>query len=299
MKSIKYIVLASFIAFVSCEKVLDMDIPDGEHKIVINSLFTDSDSSILVHVSKSLHILDKAESLNLSGAKVKLYEDEILIDTLENLGDGLFGLQNWPLAKGKEYKIEASYEGLKTVNAKNIIPEKTLINAFDTALVKKYDYDYIECRLKLNDPGNTKNYYLVRAVAYSYDEYEEYEYPINLISDDPIVEEFLDWGDSGFLFSDDVINGKSYEIIFYTDIWNVTSWSGNPVIVVFYLETITEEYYKYAKSFSRHKQTTNNPFAEPVQVFCNIENGFGIFAGYSSDMKIVSFEGYQSDEIFE
>jgi len=31
----------------------------------------------------------------------------------------------------------------------------------------------------------------------------------------------------------------------------------------------------------------NDPFAEPVQVYNNIENGFGIFAGYAADVDTI------------
>ncbi|MBN2682852.1 MAG: DUF4249 domain-containing protein [Bacteroidales bacterium] len=299
MKKLKYIIVSlTVFIFISCEKTLDMDIPDGEHKIVINSLFSDADSSILVHVSKSLHVLDKSDQLNLPGAKVKLYENNSFVASLDSIGDGLFSLESIVMEHGRKYEIEVSCQGLTTARASNTIPQKIAIESIDTLSVTRYQSNLIECRMKINDPGSVKNFYIVRAMSFSFDEYDEYEYPASLISDDPVVEEYLEWGDNGFVFSDELINGKNYELIFYMDKWAVSSWSGNPVFITFILESVSEEYYKYAISYSRHQASRNNPFAEPVQVFCNVENGFGIFAGYSADFKIIPFLGYTDDGIY-
>jgi hypothetical protein len=51
------------------------------------------------------------------------------------------------------------------------------------------------------------------------------------------------------------------------------------------LRSISKEYYDYQTSLNEYWNADGNPFAQPVQVFTNIENGFGIFAGFgkSSD----------------
>ena len=45
---------------------------------------------------------------------------------------------------------------------------------------------------------------------------------------------------------------------------------------------ISEAYYQYLKTARLHDDTLANPFAEPLNVYGNVENGYGIFAGYSS-----------------
>jgi len=51
------------------------------------------------------------------------------------------------------------------------------------------------------------------------------------------------------------------------------------------LETGTENYYLYRKRFVKHEpysyQDPFNPY-DPVQLFSNVENGLGIFAGYQA-----------------
>ena len=41
---------------------------------------------------------------------------------------------------------------------------------------------------------------------------------------------------------------------------------------------VTEEYFKYIKSLSAYQNSSDNPFAEPVNVYTNIANGYGIFS---------------------
>jgi len=47
------------------------------------------------------------------------------------------------------------------------------------------------------------------------------------------------------------------------------------------LRTVSEDFYKYKITGSVHDNSSDNPFAQPVNVYKNIDNGFGIFAGYS------------------
>ena len=46
-----------------------------------------------------------------------------------------------------------------------------------------------------------------------------------------------------------------------------------------YNNNISKSYYYYRTSLELYVDAPRNPFAQPVQVFSNINNGFGIFAG--------------------
>ena len=52
-----------------------------------------------------------------------------------------------------------------------------------------------------------------------------------------------------------------------------------PTIIVT-LRTVSEDFYNYKITGSLHDNSSDNPFAQPVNVYKNIDNGFGIFAGY-------------------
>jgi hypothetical protein len=41
--------------------------------------------------------------------------------------------------------------------------------------------------------------------------------------------------------------------------------------------SVTKDYFEYVKSAKKYGQSNNNPFSTPVQVYTNINNGYGIF----------------------
>ena len=45
--------------------------------------------------------------------------------------------------------------------------------------------------------------------------------------------------------------------------------------------TLSRDFFEFATSYQKQKLNNNNPFAEPTQVYSNIENGLGIFAGFA------------------
>ncbi|MDP2891389.1 MAG: DUF4249 family protein, partial [Bacteroidota bacterium] len=44
---------------------------------------------------------------------------------------------------------------------------------------------------------------------------------------------------------------------------------------------MSEDYYKYQKTYIKQVENKNNPFASVIEVHSNITNGVGIFAGYN------------------
>jgi hypothetical protein len=51
------------------------------------------------------------------------------------------------------------------------------------------------------------------------------------------------------------------------------------------LQQVDKSYYLYAVSEQKYQQTRNNPFTEPVQVYSNVKNGFGLFSAYNGTRK--------------
>ncbi len=103
---------------------------------------------------------------------------------------------------------------------------------------------------------------------------------------------------SGYLFSNSIgFNNVS------KDIWNVFGeYRGEKEVSLFvtyipvmnknhqtdyyeeyWLEVtgMSEDYYKYHKTYTKQIENKNNPFASVIEVYSNITNGVGIFAGYN------------------
>ena len=50
------------------------------------------------------------------------------------------------------------------------------------------------------------------------------------------------------------------------------------------IRTVTEDYYLYHNSLARQLQSRQDPFAEPIQLFTNIEDGVGVFSAYNQQV---------------
>jgi hypothetical protein len=87
------------------------------------------------------------------------------------------------------------------------------------------------------------------------------------------------------LFNDLLFNGQNkaleLEIPYenYSGIEVGYEWSYKTLSVRVYLHNISKSYYYYRNSLELYQSASGNPFAQPVQVYSNIENGFGVFAG--------------------
>jgi len=297
---IYFSVLALFFFGIACEKTIEIDLEDAKIRIVVNAELN-PDSTIKVNVTRSRHILDNADIVPLTNAIVKLYEEDVFIGYLSYVSHGYYRIDYKPTS-GKTYKIEVFHTDFDGVYAYAKVPEPIVINSIDTT--KSYD-DYgseiYNFSINFSDPAAERNYYMVSMRnKYSYQAWDEnlivydtlYVGPDTTIvdieyggyywttttdklyfqTDDMIVEEFI-YDYNTAVFSDELINGKSYSVTLHVDKYSMYS-DTNMIYVDLY--SISPEYYKYLLSFSRHQNSSGDPFAEPVMVFSNVVDGIGI-----------------------
>jgi len=85
--------------------------------------------------------------------------------------------------------------------------------------------------------------------------------------------------DGGVLFTDEDFDGQKATLTFYSLLsFNNAAHQGK---VVGELRTVSKDYYLYHTSLSRQIANKDRPFVEPISVYSNIENGLGIFSGYT------------------
>lgn len=304
----KFIVLSIsvILAFSACEKKLDIDIPEGEKHIVVNGLIT-PDSLLTVSVSKSQNILEDDDILFLTDATVKLFGNDIFVENLIHVDLGVYISTLIPEI-GVNYKINVDYNNLKSVNAEMILHNPVEIVSVDTT-VEVHTNDYggdtykeyeIHYKIKIEDDGNTNDYYFLALSLiqplYEYDEYglptfvgyEETNEYFN--TNDPVFRdnnEFTLDGMFGSVFTDELFNGTQYTVNISTG-YSFDSYTGKldgeEYLIKVKLLTVTEEIYRYITSYNLNQKTKYDPFAQPVQIYSNIENGLGLFSGYTMDV---------------
>ena len=293
--------------FNSCTKKLDYDFIEQPQKLVVNSILT-PDSLLKVHVSITRNIL-KADTVIIDNALVLLYQNNVFYDTLLDKGKGLYMATNnlYPCIRCV-YKVIVKAPGFPDAEAEDKIPDLNI--SYDVHVTYPYGYDQNNEPISLfdltfKDPAGEKNYYELMIYKKEFGNNNKYSYLTwsDIKTDDKILK---DEGDmdyyqnaGGILISDNLFNGNSISIKF--KIYGVNfDTSGNSTLPVKYvvLRSVSEPYYKYKKYLLRHLYNQNNSnsiddplhllfSSEPTNMYTNINNGYGIFAGYSGVMKQV------------
>ena len=87
-----------------------------------------------------------------------------------------------------------------------------------------------------------------------------------------------------FFLRDKNFNGKTKEIVLFILHADLEPFliptTTRTVKSIVELHSITADQYKYRKSLGAYRDAEDNPFAEPVLLYGNIKNGYGIFVTY-------------------
>ena len=286
--------LSISLAYISCEKVIPFDGDVNTPKLVINSIFQ-SDSSFKVHVSSSRSVIDTASFKNIDDAIVTIKDrNENIIETLNHVENGFYKGQTFP-QENQTYILEINHTNYANITASDSLPSPITINSVDTStIIDPINGNRLQISMNFDDPENTQNYYLIE--TYSVNEYlviknsdtTEYELDTTkqfmVLTDEVFQNGGSPWREQG-LFNDLLFNGqnKTLELEIPNDSWSGSEdgydWSYQTLTLRLYLHNITLSYYYYRTSLELFQNASGNPFAQPVQVFSNVENGFGVFAG--------------------
>ncbi|MDA9161814.1 DUF4249 domain-containing protein [Crocinitomicaceae bacterium] len=284
--------ILSALTLSNCTKEIEFDAQDIAPRIVVNSLFT-NDSIWSAHISRSVGVLETTSYTTIDNASVNIFDDNAnLVTTLTHQGDGLYtsptGVSPQP---NQSYTLEASASGYESVNATNSIPSAVPIYQLDTVTSTNNDGETIlEATITFQDPPNVSNYYMLEVFVTGmyYDEWEqdsiEIREPLQISCDDINVETVNRFNFGGFentylylMLKDQNFDGENYALTF--TVINYAELKDMDLFGEIRLVNTSEEYFNYLKSFNMYQRTINNPFATPVQVYSNVNNGMGIFAG--------------------
>jgi len=280
----------------SCKKVEDIvDFPINDPTMVLNCYFTPAEDW-KIQLSRSLSVIDNADLTLINDATIKLYEDGQLIATLNQINiDGYYTFSGKRPKSGAKYKVEATHPKYESISSEEIVP---LGVNFDIVKLKVTDsstyYNYWlkknvgtlkgSASIRIKDDANESNYY--RIVCYYYDSTDImhiYKDNVWLESDNIALEKKYS---NGLLFSDALFNGKTFDINFKFDDYNY--YSGKTYFYV--VENMNSSRFNYERSVAHFWDAKNDPFSEPVQVYNNIKNGYGIFASFTSSVKTIYFK---------
>ncbi|MEM0995590.1 MAG: DUF4249 domain-containing protein [Bacteroidota bacterium] len=307
-----FIVILLLPILVSCERDLEFELRAGQPNLVVNSLFG-QDSLFQIEISTTADLGQGNALTSLSDAAITLTEDGIAISDF--VLDSSSALPWYPLEAdrtieqtfyfyrtafsrvraGREYKIEVAYPGYETAEATATVPRAARLTFEPERGVTNLlleGRDLMEVRFSIVDDGHP-HYYAIELVSVLGDaaneekiEFYSFEtaFSPNLVDAGNVSGEGV-WyyTDEGVYFSNAQFMGVEKEFSIFVDSDRLVGKDDLQLRIV----SLSEEFFEFARSYQQQQLNAGNPFAEPVPVYSNVENGLGIFAGFAvSEVKL-------------
>ena len=194
---------------------------------------------------------------------------------------------------GRTYYLEIKWNN-QVISSSTTIPEVTPLDCLwvERSENSKEDYEY-DIRALYSDPADQDNFILLKSKRIQHFEYKD---SLECQAKDR-PDNSLKLIDAG---SDILINGQSFETYFprpkesgnpfpdgnynayHTEICEEDTLEFKEDIVLIKYCQIDEPSLKFWRGLVRQVGTNGNPFAEPLNLVSNINNGLGVFTGYGS-----------------
>jgi len=286
---------AALLLCVACEEPISLDIESVTPQIVVNGTFTPN-HTFQITLSKNKALLSNDTTEFIANAKVQILDEQGgLLKELkyqEKAAVPYYEFPGFQPQAQKIYQLAIEIPGYPMMYATSSAPNSVPIQSIQTEEITR-DSTTSLYSLNINtsilDPQGEQNYYHLqlyyqqiaeRSTTNGLVNKPDSFIPIpirNTNSQNSTV--VTDINKNGVLFSDEQLDGLPLNLQFQT-VLDQELTGDNPQIVG-ELRTISRDYYLYYTSLTRQLENKDRPFAEPVLVFNNIENGLGIFAGFN------------------
>ncbi len=292
MKKLLLITMITTFVLSACERETHIDIPPQTPKLATES-FAGQDIYPEAYLTRTRGVTDplpvsgQTDIYLVRNATVLLYEDNVFKDSLKfDPGAARYKAAIAKIQPGKTYKLVLSAPGFPAAEAVSITPVLVPINSLSFTRNARNDIDgnpQDEIKLVFTDNGSTEDHYLVRIR----DANRDILYCVNtndkdvekLVYEDPFYPDDCLQSDR-LLLADKNFNGTNKTLIFYTEAGALEPMPGTGKATVELLH-INKEYYTYIKSLNSRENADDNPFAEPVNLYSNVVNGYGMFTTYA------------------
>ena len=284
----RLLLIAIFLFAVSvCYKKVDWTPIEFEKKPIVNSVIKSGNP---ISVKVSIAVAYSAQTTpEVDNAEVLLFVDNEYLETLAFIGEGLYQSEH-VVQEEREYRCEVTVPGYQTAICSTNIPKHQniiMINHINKAWVDEEGIAYPAIELTFSNYPDKVVFYQVIITMHRNEDDVEIALLDNVV--DPIL---LGEGLPIAVFSNQLIEDSTYIMTLNYNGMNVqnhnnTGWVAelNPIQVE--LRTVCYNYYTFIKQQYLYEQTTSDPIfsvgsTSSYNLYSNVQNGYGIFAGYSS-----------------
>lgn len=162
MKTLKWFgfftLLLASASFISCEKVIDVDLNSDDPKVVIEGTFTAGETTHNVVITRTMNFDEAAPYPTVDNAVVSVTDNLGNAQVLTFVGNGTYQATAYPVIEGRTYTLTVVADG-KTYTAQSTAPGLVPI---DDLFVLSFEFgpDTINSLIPLRmDPAGVKNFY--------------------------------------------------------------------------------------------------------------------------------------------
>ena len=283
-----YVILGFSLLVAGCESTLDWTFDSLPKLTIIAHPSTGNWDSTRVYVYASLSPLDSSQFYTPAKLEVEVTELEseltFKLDSVRNGNKLYFEFPPNFLKEGFQYSIKAYAPGFEPVHSTTEIPKPSQITDLQITDIKiepshLNDFKNIlhyKVTFNIEHQPTNRYYHLVFYNVYG-DNPTRYLVDPELSDKIPFIRNY----DYGILIDRyDIPAGQPLEFSFVD--WSIKNQDLQTVYVE--LRSITPDYYQYNSTLARQVIIRQDPFAEPIPIFNNIEGGFGNFSGFSPNV---------------
>lgn len=313
MKTNVFILLVMLVTLFSCDTLVTEispdDLPETTSKLVVQSFISPQATRINVVVTESTPLFGESSSATsvITNAVVKMSGGGKEVTLLYDSTSQLYSIEKikLPVVASETYKLSVS-DGKRTVTSTCIVPaHQVTIKSYvlDTAYLNRRNGPDTALTVKIvwQDIAGESNYYRVRAnmdLEYSIlegtnpDNFQEKRvrnrFSINWDDNSGRSDLQNDVNLDGTIFTSPLGRGFLPSSLLYTSSDGTKYYAKQkPKLIALIMEVnnVEKAYYDYHQSL-RLNERSDNPFAEPVLIFNNIDGGFGCFSAYNNKQLI-------------
>jgi len=308
--------LLLLLLLISCKKdffdsVVEVEVPEHRPQLTVAAHFYDQGDVYIVDVGHSVGILDTTAVDAVNDATVELLEDDQVLFNSFKLRESLDATNNLyytedgiNFAPEKTYTLKVNSPKYGQLSGTQTMPTRVLIeNATyeEDGAVDRWGERGDEISIQFTDPLNEENYYEVTVYpellvttadsSFVVENYWAWTTPV-----DPLLEEVAD----KLMLSDAGLDGTTYTLqvaTFFREQLGYEQTNGGWLegaeveltAINITLLSVSKDYYIFQKSFASYQDNQDNFFAEPSNVYENIEDGIGIFTLSTGDSFKIEF----------
>lgn len=163
---INFVLILILIPFSSCEDVIEVDVPTGQTRLVIEASLDwekgTSGNEQEIKLSTSTPFFSDNTNTAVTGASVAVINEntnETFVFADEN--DGTYTVNTFAPIAGDTYRLEVVYNG-QTYTARETLTTVSNINSVSQSIEGGFDDELLELNLYFDDPADEEDYYLIR-----------------------------------------------------------------------------------------------------------------------------------------